>query len=83
LAVAQGTHIFVILLYINVCALIRLRKEIASYEKEASQQEARIAKMRSENQDGADIRKQVSDFAKFSCLLFANRIIKGRSSGRI
>jgi len=45
-------------LKIKLGSCVRLRKEIASYEREAIQQEARVNKMRAENQDEAEIRKQ-------------------------
>lgn len=40
---------------------LRLVKEKAMYEKEITQQETRIAKMKAEGKDEHDIKKQVHD----------------------
>ena len=45
--------------------LYRLEKELTSYEKEISQQQARIQKMNDQNMDSYDIKKQVKLELKF------------------
>ncbi len=53
---------------IRLGACKRLSKEISSYEEEASVNEAKVQKMKSENQDEYDIRKQEEILAE-SCMM--------------
>ncbi len=53
---------------IRLGACKRLSKEISSYEEEARVNEAKVEKMKSENQDEYDIRKQEEILAE-SCMM--------------
>ncbi len=53
---------------IRLGACKRLSKEILSYEEEARVDEAKVQKMKSENQDEHDIRKQEEILAE-SCMM--------------
>ncbi len=53
---------------IKLGACKRLSKEVSSYEEEARTNEAKVQKMKSENQDEHDIRKQEEVLAE-SCMM--------------
>jgi tubulin-specific chaperone A len=46
----------------------RLQKEVVSYEKEATENEAKVQKMRDEGKDAHDVRKQEEVLAE-SCMM--------------